>query len=51
MTRAKGAHGWAECQEDGPRIELGGWNSDRVGPIGDDWIEAHRRVVVEQLLR
>jgi hypothetical protein len=31
-------------------FELGGWNYTRVAPIGDDWIEAYWRVVVERLL-
>jgi hypothetical protein len=31
-------------------FELGGWDYKRVAPIGDDWIEAYWRVVVERLL-
>jgi hypothetical protein len=32
-------------------FELGGWKCKRVAPIGDDWIEAHWRVVVAKLLK
>jgi hypothetical protein len=32
-------------------LELGGWNYQRVAPIGDDWIEAYWRVVVAKLLK
>ena len=32
-------------------FELGGWDFKRVGPIGDDWIEAYWRVVARRLLK
>ncbi len=32
-------------------FELGGWEANRVAPIGEDWIEAYWRVVVRKLLK
>lgn len=32
-------------------FELGGWDYNRVAPIGEDWIEAHWRIVVRKLLK
>jgi hypothetical protein len=32
-------------------FELGGWRSQRVAPIGEDWIETHWRYVVAKLLK
>lgn len=31
-------------------LELGGWSSRSVAPIGDDWIEAYWQVVVREML-
>ena len=32
-------------------FDLGGWQYDRVPPLGDDWIERHWRRVVRRLLK
>lgn len=32
-------------------FELGGWESKRVAPIGEDWIEAYWSAVVRRILR
>ena len=32
-------------------FDLGGWRATRVAPIGEDWIEAYWRVVIQKLLK